>query len=180
MFRRTAVIIPPGMRALLLATVSLSLACSGSPPQREPSTGTIRWSLPDAGPQDGGPDQHIPTLSGPPRLLDDRYYVDEGAPDPRACLEDKDCIGDTVPDETGCCVRSQQAFAQTWAWHTWIVDRRLAGGCTKVACPPVPPPTMPQLCALKVRCAERVCVDSCSEQPDQKQDQREQQAPQKQ
>src|SRR5262245_51508520 len=74
---------------------------------------------------DGGVDTHIPTLSGPPRLLDGRYYVDQGAPDPLACRDDKDCIGDTVPDETGCCVRSSEPFPQTWAWHTWSTERRL-------------------------------------------------------
>lgn len=173
--------IPTGMcRVAWVLTIVLAACAGGS---KQPPTGpggTQRWALPDAGARDGGPDEHIPKLSGPPRLLDGRYFVDEGAPHPRACLEDKDCIGDTVPDETGCCVRSQLAFAQTWAWHVWLVDRRLAGGCTKVTCPPVPPPTMPRMCALKVRCAERVCVDSCSEQPQDEQDQREQQTPEQQ
>jgi hypothetical protein len=165
--------------ALLLVLVPV-LACSGSDKKpTTPSSATVRLTLPDGGVRDGGPDEHIPRLSGPARMIDDRYFVDEGAPDPRACAADKDCIGDSVPDDTGCCVRSQEAFAQTWAWHTWIVDRRLTGSCAKVSCPPVPPPAMPEMCRLKVRCQSRVCVDSCSEQPDQKQDQRGDQAPQK-
>lgn len=166
------------MRVPVTVLLFASLACSGSP-KRPAEPRPEDPAAQDAGPVDGGPDVHIPKLSGPARLLDDRYFVDEGAPHPQTCSEDKDCIGDTVPDATGCCVRSQEAFAQTWAWHTWIIDRRLAGGCTKVTCPPVPPPTMPKMCRLQVRCVARVCVDGCSEEPEQDEDHGQEKTPQK-
>jgi hypothetical protein len=158
----TAVSIPWGMvqRAPTLVVLSaLLLACSG--PSRRGETAGPPPALGDAGIDAPYADEHIPAVSGPARLLEGRYFVDDGAPHPLACLRDKDCVGDTVPDETGCCVRSSEAYPQTWAWHSWVTDRRLSGGCEAVRCPPLPMASMPELCRLKVRCAERRCVNTC-------------------
>jgi hypothetical protein len=144
----------------LVSALVLVVACSGSA-KKDLSGGTTSF-VADAGAEvDANPDEHIPRLAGPPRLVEGVYFVDEGAPDPLACRVDRDCIGDTVPDETGCCVRSNEAVPQTWVWHTWVTERRLAGGCDEVTCPPLPVQGMPDLCKLRVRCASQRCVSTC-------------------
>jgi hypothetical protein len=48
------------------------------------------------------PTQQLPVPSQ--GALQDGYWRVPGAPDPLACTTDAECVGDTVPDETGCCV----------------------------------------------------------------------------
>ena len=150
------------MRALAVV-LFMTLGCSGS--SKHDVVGAGARFVVDAGAVDALPDPHIPRLSGPPRLVEGVYFVDEGAPDPIACREDKDCIGDTVPDDTGCCVRSSDPLPQTWVWHTWMTERRLSGSCGEVKCPPLPVAKMPDLCKLKVRCAADRCVNTCQSSP---------------
>lgn len=155
------------MRLPFAALVSVSLAglvvsCSGS--SKQPTEAPRPPGAGDAGTLDANPDRHIPTMTGPPRLLEGRYFVDEGAPHPIACTEDKDCIGDTVPDETGCCVRSSDAYPQTFAWHAWSTRRRLSPACDEVKCPPLPVPSMPEVCRLNVECEGGTCKNTCDEE----------------
>jgi hypothetical protein len=176
--------------SLLVSLAGLVVSCSGS---SKKTADLPRPEASDAGPAlDANPDRHIPTISGPARLLEGRYFVDQGAPHPIACTQDKDCIGDTVPDETGCCVRSSDAYPQTFAWHAWSTRRRLSPACDEVKCPPLPVPSMPEVCRLNVECEAGVCRNTCTEQPeppppegqplqepDQEEEQRQEQAPQK-
>jgi hypothetical protein len=160
----------PSLALRFALVVSLSgsvVSCSGS----SKKTGDLpKPAAADAGPDAGG-DEHIPKLTGPRRMEADRYFVDDGAPHPLTCAQDKDCIGDTVPDDTGCCIRSSDPFPQTFAWHAWVTRRRLSQACDEVKCPPLPVPSMPEVCRLKARCDSGQCRDSCSEEPGQKQDQ---------
>jgi hypothetical protein len=94
-------------------------------------------------------------------LVEGRYYVEPGAPDPLACTEDKQCIGDTVTDAGGCCIRSSEAFPQTWPWHTWLSERRMSAACKSVKCPALPPPEPPPDCAFETRCDKGRCRNSC-------------------
>jgi hypothetical protein len=146
-----------------LAVLLLVVACSKpQPPPHAPGPPLV-MTAPDAALPDAEP---IAMISGPERMIDGLYYVVEGSPDPLACHNDRDCIGDTVTDETGCCVRETESFAQTWAWHAWVTRRRLSQDCDGVTCPPLPVGAMPQLCRLDVRCASGRCVDACDQQPD--------------
>jgi hypothetical protein len=163
---------------VLVSCVGLCVSCSGSSKNTAdlPRAPAAADAGPDAG-SDAGGDEHIPTLTGPPRLQDGRYFVDEGAPHPTTCREDKDCIGDTVPDDTGCCIRSSDPFPQTFAWHAWVTRRRLSETCDEVKCPPLPVPSMPEVCRLRARCDGGTCRDSCSEEPGEKEDQGQKEAP---
>ena len=138
------------------------LACACSHADRPPvaAEGRLVITAPDAGPVDGG---QLPTVTGPTRMLDGLYYVMEGAPEPLVCQRDRDCIGDTVTDDTGCCVRTPESHAQTWAWHNWVTGRRLGQDCDKVTCPPLPVSGMPSACKLEVKCKNNRCADTCDE-----------------
>jgi hypothetical protein len=94
-------------------------------------------------------------------MVDGRYFVTEGAPDPLACTKDDECIGDTVVEPDGCCVGSSAAYPQTWAWHTWLSKRRTSPECKKVTCPPLPPPSPPPKCAMQCSCVQGRCKNSC-------------------
>lgn len=148
--------------ALVLVLVLVWIAsCAGS--SKKEITGTGGKLDPDAGATpDAMSDPHIPRLSGPARLIEGLYFVDEGAPDPLACRDDRDCIGDTVPDDTGCCVRNPDPRPQTWAWHTWMTERRLSGKCDEVKCPPSPHARMPEICKLQVKCIGGRCASTCT------------------
>jgi hypothetical protein len=112
-----------------------------------------------------------PTVTGPKRMIDGRYFVADGAPDPLWCSVDRDCIGDAVTDESGCCVASPDSFPQNWSWHVWISQRRLSQACDGVSCSPVPAGKLPRSCRLAAACKAGRCADACvagaaeSEQP---------------
>jgi len=95
------------------------------------------------------------------RMIDGRYYVSTGAPDPLACEKNEDCAGDTVVDSTGCCVVDSAPFPQTWAWKRWVSERRGSAACASVSCPPLPAPPPPPECAFDVRCEQGRCKDAC-------------------
>jgi hypothetical protein len=78
------------------------------------------------------------------RIVEEHYFVADSTPDPLACTADSDCIVDTVTLEDGCCIGSSAIFPQSWAWHTWISERRMSGARSNVSCPPVPPPSPPR------------------------------------
>ncbi|MBX7191417.1 MAG: hypothetical protein K1X94_05140 [Sandaracinaceae bacterium] len=91
--------------------------------------------------------------------MDGPFYMEDGAPDPRHCTADAECLGDTVTDSGGCCVPSSTPIAQTWAYHTWLSTQRMAE-CAAASCPMISP-SMPEECALTARCVEGVCVNTC-------------------
>ena len=88
------------------------------------------------------------------------FYLEPGAPDPRACGSDADCVGDTVTDRAGCCVASSTPVAQSWAYHTWLSTHRGAAACAGVSCR-VFSPSPPLDCEMTVRCVEGACVNTC-------------------
>ena len=143
------------MRTLLCLLVLAACSHTEKPPAAAtPSTAPAasRPAAADAGPR-------APTH-------DPRYYAEAGAPDPLACANDKDCIGDTVVDPGGCCVVAGDPLPQTWAWHTWITERRMSQACHDAKCTPVPvPPSMPRACLLEARCVSGVCRNSCDDVP---------------
>lgn len=94
-------------------------------------------------------------------MVEGRYFVTQGAPDPLACKADKECIADTVTGDDGCCVISPQPWPQTWAWHTWISQRRMSAACKRVKCPPLPAPIPPAQCYFDARCVKGRCQSSC-------------------
>lgn len=96
-------------------------------------------------------------------MVYDRYYVDSTAPDPLACTADKDCIGDTVTDEKGCCIASSRAWPQSWPYHTWLSStrRQAAPVCKAMKCPPVGSPSMPAKCEIEVKCVAAKCQNAC-------------------
>ncbi len=148
---------------VLLLLVLVLPAC----PKREDgarprAAGSLVITAPDGGPEDGG--MGIPRVTGPERMIDERYYVVEGAPHPLACTTDRECIGDNVTDETGCCVRSADTHPQTWEWHAWVTQRRLSQDCDKVTCAPIPVTAMPKICRLDVFCRAGQCADRCEEE----------------
>jgi hypothetical protein len=147
---------PATVRSVLLILV---VACSHAD---RPTPAASRPASAPAPAADAGP------IAAPRPLVthDPRYFTEQGAPDPLACTNDKDCIGDTVVDKGGCCVVAGDPLPQTWAWHTWITERRMSETCHEAKCPPVPvPPSMPQACLLEARCVGGACQNSCAAAP---------------
>lgn len=107
----------------------------------------------------------MPPAGGLPRTIpaDPRYYAPAGAPDPLSCRDDKDCISDTIVDtQNGCCVQQSDPMPQTWAWHAWIAEHRMAGDCHKTDCKPVAvPDKLPKACLLEAQCANGRCDNTC-------------------
>jgi hypothetical protein len=143
------------MRIAAALLALLALACSHG--ERRPASAPA--SAPSAARSpDGGPPASRPVVTNDPR-----YFVEAGAPDPLACDADKDCIADVIVDQTGCCVVPGEPLPQTWAWHTWLGERRMGDACRGVKCKPLPVPSMPRSCLLQVRCLSGRCADSCSD-----------------
>ncbi len=92
--------------------------------------------------------------------MDGEFYVEPGAPDPRACTVDAQCTGDTVPVANGCCVANPMPIAQSQAYHVWLAAHRMAPACRAMQCPIVNP-SMPPECSFAVHCTEGRCVNSC-------------------
>ena len=135
--------------------VLLLVACSHAekPPASAPASAPTAAQPPDGGPV------------APARPLvthDPRYYTEAGAPDPLVCANDKECIGDTVTDPGGCCVIAGDPLPQTWAWHSWITERRMSDRCHDAKCAAVPvPPSMPRACLFEAHCVNGRCANSC-------------------
>jgi hypothetical protein len=90
------------------------------------------------------------------------YFVEPGAPDPLSCREDKECTGDTVTRDDGCCVLDPTPWPQTWVWRTWLSNRRSAGDCRLVSCPEPPKPSEPDPCGFDVHCVAGRCKSACA------------------
>jgi hypothetical protein len=134
------------------------------PPAREAASVA---SVPSASPSVLPPLGVVPPAGTGGHMVDDRYYVDSTAPDPLACSADKDCIGDTVTDEKGCCIASSRAWPQSWPYHTWLSStrRRDAPVCKAMQCPPLGSPSRPAACELAVKCLNAKCQNACGKVP---------------
>jgi hypothetical protein len=113
------------------------------------------------------PSASVPASAAGGRMVYDRYYVDSTAPDPLACSADKDCVGDTVTDEKGCCIVSSRAWPQSWPYHTWLskTRRQDAPVCKAMECPPLGSPSMPAACEIAVKCVTGKCQNACGKVP---------------
>jgi hypothetical protein len=93
----------------------------------------------------------------------DGFFMAEGAPPPRACTVDGDCIGDTIPDlEQPCCQNPRSLEPYARAYKRWLSGWR-AEHCADLTCPIAPLPGMPRECAFMVVCVDGVCADTCNE-----------------
>jgi len=91
----------------------------------------------------------------------DGFFVAPGAPAPRSCNADEECVGDTIPDATNpCCNDPRSLRAYGREYKRWVNGWREAN-CDGVTCPPPPSPSIPPDCAFQVRCERNQCVDSC-------------------
>jgi len=93
----------------------------------------------------------------------DGLWTAAGAPAPRACDADGDCLGDTAPDEHDlCCNNPYGVVPQSRAWRTWMTSWR-DRSCQGHTCPPPPSPPPPRDCELAVTCVEHRCQDTCTD-----------------
>lgn len=99
-------------------------------------------------------------LPGAAGHMDGVFYVEDGAPDPRHCAVDSECLGDTVTVANGCCVESSTPVPQTHRYHEWLSAHRMMPACRALDCPIVPP-QMPAACAFEMRCAAGQCTNTC-------------------
>ena len=145
--------------ACLWACVSGGSNDKTAPPAPR-ETASVPSGAPSAAPS---PPADTPPVSTGGRMVYDRYYVDSTAPDPLACTADKDCIGDTVTDEKGCCIASSRAWPQSWPYHTWLstTRRRASPICKAMQCPPIGSPSMPAKCEIEVKCVVGKCQNTC-------------------
>lgn len=139
---------------LVLCLMAASLGCSAPASTSTESTGDRPHAEPVAsGAGGGGPVVVAGHMDGP-------FYREEGAPDPRHCSIDTECLGDTVTVANGCCVEDSTPIPQTWAYHTWLSTHRMTPACQSLRCP-ILPPQMPPECAFQMRCVEGLCQNSC-------------------
>ena len=88
----------------------------------------------------------------------------DGAPNPRACVSDTDCVADTVTDVSGCCVVRSTPIAQSSAYHRWLGARRSGPECAAAACVVIDP-SPPLDCESAAHCAAGQCANECREAP---------------
>lgn len=89
------------------------------------------------------------------------YFVRSGAPHPKACIVDDDCVsGPGVNPGNGCCDTGVHNGVYGRSYIDW---RRgwSQENCGDVECSLQPPPAPPQPCALDGRCAEGRCENTC-------------------
>lgn len=154
-------VLPALLSTAAILTSVFAPACNPSRPSTDalasarpvPSASSSAASTNDA-PEKSGP---APASSMVNRI----YFSTAGAPDPLACSQDSECIGDTVTRDDGCCVMSSEAVPQTWAWHTWLSNRRMSATCKAITCPALGPPSPPPACAFKLKCVAGKCKNSC-------------------
>jgi hypothetical protein len=91
----------------------------------------------------------------------DGIYTVAGAPDPRACAVDADCIGDTIPAKDLCCQDPYNVVPHARAWRTWMNDWRTRSCAAAHTCPPPPNPAQPAECGFAVSCKDSRCVNAC-------------------
>jgi hypothetical protein len=90
---------------------------------------------------------------------DNGFFMRADAPPPQACKVDSDCIGDTVPDWSGCC-QDHRIKPHSKAYKQWYQKMR-KDSCQGVTCPPPPPPAQPARCAITVKCVKGTCANTC-------------------
>lgn len=156
MTRRALTLLATG---LVFASITQTPGCNSRPSTETPSS--ARASATSATPGSSVSAQVSAKVPGA-TMLHRVYFSMEGAPDPLACKADSECIGDTVTRDDGCCVMSSEPLPQTWAWHTWLSNRRMSEACKPMKCPQPPPPSMPPDCSFKVKCVGGVCKNSCT------------------
>ena len=88
------------------------------------------------------------------------YYSEPGAPHPVRCQADRDCIGDALPNATGCCVTDSTPRPQSRAYRTWLMQRRSTEACRQRRCPVISP-SPPRDCEIRVRCVQNECRNAC-------------------
>jgi len=88
-------------------------------------------------------------------------FVRPGAPDPRACRTDGDCVpGPLINPENGCCDTGVALSVFSRGYLAWRVDW-MRESCQGVECPILQSPSLPLPCALEGRCAGGRCESSC-------------------
>jgi len=88
-------------------------------------------------------------------------FVRPGAPDPRACRTDGDCVpGPLVNPDNGCCDTGIALSLFSRDYVAWRVDW-MRGSCQGVECPVLQSPSLPLPCALEGRCMRGRCESSC-------------------
>jgi hypothetical protein len=145
------------MRILILLALSLGLACTTTKPDIPNKQPT---SIPEnkiSTPATQKTSASVPTTT----MIEGRYFSEAGAPEPLACTQDSDCMGETVTNSGGCCVDDPFPYAQTHAYHEWLQKRRQAPVCEKAGCPPPRPPPQPPDCSFQVKCVAKKCKNSC-------------------
>ena len=88
------------------------------------------------------------------------YFMGQGAPAPRACTLDSDCVANTVPAEGGCCNDPYSMRATSRAYASWVSSWR-AAHCEGVSCPPPPAPSRPDPCWNELSCVDGICQSAC-------------------
>ena len=100
-------------------------------------------------------------MPDPSARMEDGYFLADGAPAPRACTVDADCMGDTLPAEGGCCNDPLSLTAYAQAYRTWLAGWR-AAHCDGVNCPTPPSPSRPDDCYFEVHCSTAgTCENTC-------------------
>ena len=91
----------------------------------------------------------------------DGYYIAEGAPAPRECATDADCVASGILADGGCCwsYRNANLVPQSNAYRDWTNTQRAA--CDTAACGPPPAPAQPADCLFEVSCDAGQCVNAC-------------------
>ena len=101
----------------------------------------------------------------PPSPPQDRGFPrPDGSPDPLSCESAEDCIGDTIPNESGCCQEPTQVRAHTRAYRSYMQTWRKDHCSAAPPCPPPPNPAEPAECLFEMDCVESLCVNSCRPQ----------------
>lgn len=112
------------------------------------------------GAEEAAPEETAPAEAASATRMEEGFFMAEGAPDPRACSADADCVGDTVPAASGCCQAHHPIRAHSRAYTSWVGTWR-AAHCDGVTCPPPPAPSQPDECSFTVRCEAGQCRDAC-------------------
>lgn len=144
--------------ALLIFTTACGSTAPPPPPHQEPPL------------QQTPPPETPPAALQPPAestMLEGIYFSMPGAPEPRACTTNADCIIDTAVSSDGCCVREFGLHPQSWPWHTWVSQHRMSPACARAACPPPPSPMPPDPsdCHVQAQCVAGRCGDACRPVP---------------
>ena len=95
------------------------------------------------------------------RAVVNGYFVAPGAPDPRACSGDEDCLGDTVLGADGCCRDPYSLLSYSRTYGAWMAARQTGDACAAVRCAAPPTPDQPDACYFQVSCVEGLCANSC-------------------